>query len=89
MTAPASPTPVRLDREELRRTIAQVLDVDVAELTDDASFTDDLDVDSLMALEVVVVLEKAYGLRLDERELRSITSLDSAYRLLNARLAAA
>ncbi|WP_049579673.1 acyl carrier protein [Streptomyces sp. SBT349] len=87
-TSPSRPA-IRLDKEELRTTIAQVLDVEVAELTDDASFTDDLEVDSLMALEVVVVLEKTYGLRLDETELRSVTSLDSAYRLLSGRLSAA
>ncbi|MFH9263218.1 MULTISPECIES: acyl carrier protein [unclassified Streptomyces] len=78
-----------LDKEELRSTIAEVLDLDIDEVTDDASFTEDLEVDSLMALEVVVVLEKKYGLRLEERELRQITSLDNAYIVLLGKLPAA
>ncbi|WP_179892352.1 acyl carrier protein [Streptomyces sp. rh34] len=78
-----------LDKEELRSTIAEVLDLDIDEVSDDASFTEDLEVDSLMALEVVVVLEKKYGLRLEERELRQITSLDNAYSVLLGKLPAA
>ncbi|MEU7471476.1 acyl carrier protein [Streptomyces sp. NPDC044984] len=81
--------PVALDREELRHTVAEVLDLGVDEVSDDASFTEDLEVDSLMALEVVVVLEKKYRLRLEEHELRRITSLGNAYDVLLGKLGAA
>ncbi|CAL9399709.1 acyl carrier protein [Streptomyces sp. Tu 3180] len=77
-----------LDKEELRRIVAQVLDVDVAEITDDAEFVDDLEVDSLLALEIVVVLEKKYGVKLPESELRQIVTLQSAYDLLAGKLQA-
>lgn len=77
-----------LDKEELRSMVAQVLDVDVAEVTDDARFVDDLEVDSLLALEIVVVLEKKYGVRLPESELRQIVTLQSAYDLLTGKLQA-
>ncbi|MBL3669475.1 acyl carrier protein [Streptomyces sp. M2CJ-2] len=78
-----------LDKEELRATVAQVLDVEVSEVTDDANFVEDIEVDSLMALEVVVVLEKKYGVRLSETELRRITCLQNAYDLLLGKLQAA
>ncbi|RSS60893.1 acyl carrier protein [Streptomyces sp. WAC06614] len=78
-----------LDKEELRAVVAQVLDVDVAEVGDDVKFVDDLEVDSLMALEVVVVLEKKYGIKLAESELKHIVTLQSAYDLLGDRIAAA
>jgi acyl carrier protein len=78
-----------LDKEELRRIVARVLDVDVAEITDDAKFVDDLEVDSLLALEIVVVLEKQYGVKLPESELRQIVTLQSAYDLLAGKLQAA
>ncbi|GLZ32198.1 hypothetical protein Lesp02_43860 [Lentzea sp. NBRC 105346] len=77
-----------LDKEDLRRTVAEVLDVEVGDVTDEASFVDDLEVDSLMALEVVVVLEKKYGVRMREAELKQVTCLDSAYRLMLEKLAA-
>ncbi|MEV8597553.1 acyl carrier protein [Streptomyces sp. NPDC052012] len=75
-----------LDKEELRALVAQVLDVDVAEVTDDARFVDDLEVDSLMALEVVVILEKKYGIKLPESDLKQIVTLQSAYELLLGKL---
>lgn len=78
-----------LDKEELRRIVADILDVDADEVTDGASFVDDLGVDSLMALEVVVVLEKRYALRLEEHELRQVTSLENAYELLLGKLRSA
>ncbi|MCB5181524.1 acyl carrier protein [Streptomyces antimicrobicus] len=78
-----------LDKEELRAVVAQVLDVDVAEVTDHVRFIDDLEVDSLMALEIVVVLEKKYGIKLPESDLKQITTLQSAYDVLLARLATA
>ncbi|MBM7054386.1 MULTISPECIES: acyl carrier protein [Streptomyces] len=82
-------TPTVLDKEELRAVVAQVLDVEPSEVTDDASFVDDLEVDSLMALEVVVVLEKRYGVKLPESELKRIVTLQSAYELLLGKLDAA
>ena len=75
-----------LDREDLRQTVAEVLDIDDDDLTDDAHFIDDLEVDSLMALEVMVVLEKKYGVKLEESELKQVITLEKAYRLLEAKL---
>ncbi|GAA3858593.1 MULTISPECIES: acyl carrier protein [Streptomyces] len=79
--------PATLEKEDLRATVAQALDVEVADLTDDASFVDDLEVDSLMALEVVVVLEKKYGVKLPQSELKEITTLQTAFDLLSRKLA--
>ncbi|MGV9319642.1 acyl carrier protein [Streptomyces sp. NPDC003660] len=78
-------TPV-LDKEQLRDLVADILDLDVAEVTDEAHFTEDLDVDSLMALEIIVRLEKAYGVKLAEADLVSITSLQGTYELLADKL---
>ncbi|MBX7553611.1 acyl carrier protein [Streptomyces sp. tea 10] len=77
-----------LDKEELRTLVAEVLDVDVVAITDEARFVDDLEVDSLMALEVVVVLEKKYGIKLPESDLKQIVNLRSAYELLLSKSAA-
>ncbi|MEU6479399.1 acyl carrier protein [Streptomyces sp. NPDC047017] len=75
-----------LDKEDLRRTVADVLDVDESELTDQAQFVDELGVDSLMALEVMVVLEKKYAVKLGESELKEVTCLQRAYDLLAGKL---
>jgi acyl carrier protein len=73
---------VALDKEELRTLIADTIDQDAEDVTDTASFTDDLDVDSLMALEVTMVLERKYQVKLKEERLPEVTSLQAAYDLL-------
>lgn len=74
---------MKLSKEELRHMLANVLDVDVAEVTDTAEFVEDLGVDSLMALEVLVALEKQDQIKLDEAKLIEMRSLDSVYSLLS------
>jgi acyl carrier protein len=80
--------PAELDKDELRHTVADILDVDAADVVDDANFMEDLAVDSLMALEVVVVLEKRYAVKFSEAELRQVVSLQQAYDLLAGKLRA-
>ncbi|MFF3396704.1 acyl carrier protein [Streptomyces sp. NPDC002669] len=75
-----------LDLEQLRAIIAEVLDVEVADIGDDTNFADDLEIDSLMALEVVVVLEKRYQVKLREEELKQVTCLKAAHDLLQQKL---
>ncbi|MEU8409485.1 acyl carrier protein [Micromonospora sp. NPDC048842] len=87
MTDTARPASVlTIDKEELRGRIATVLDIDPAEVTDDAHFAEDLEVDSLLALEITVRLEREYGVKLDEKELAAVTSLQATYDLLNRKL---
>jgi 3-oxoacyl-[acyl-carrier-protein] synthase II len=78
---------IKLDLDDLRNTVAMVLDVDVSEVTDDASFVEDLGGDSLLAMEIVVVLEKKYQIKFAEDELAELTSLPKAYELLASKLA--
>ncbi|MEU1806353.1 acyl carrier protein [Streptomyces sp. NPDC019937] len=75
-----------LDLDELRTFVAEVLDVEEEEVTDEADFVKDLGVDSLMALEVMVELEKKYAVKLEEREMKSITTLRKVHDLLASKL---
>jgi acyl carrier protein len=79
---------VSLDKEDLRRTVAEILEVSPEELTDDVEFVADLGVDSLIALEVVVRLERKYGMKLDESKLDEITCMAAVYEMMLAKLAA-
>jgi acyl carrier protein len=75
-----------VDREELRAIVAQALDLPAADVTDEADFREDLEVDSLMALEIMVLLERRYGIKLDESELEHMTSLERVDRLVTAKI---
>lgn len=88
MPESAAPATPGVDIEELRELIADVIDVDVAEVSDDASFTEELDVDSLLALEIVVRLEKRYGVKMADDELASVTSLRTTRDLLARKMVA-
>ena len=76
------------DPEELRRFVADVLDLDPESLTDDAHFTADLGVDSLKALEVLVALERKYQIKISEDEVRDMTSFAEVRELVEDKLAA-
>ncbi|MEU8872278.1 acyl carrier protein [Streptomyces javensis] len=80
------PTP--LDLEDLRRTIAEVFCVDPGEVTDETRFVEDLGGDSLLALEVIVALEKKYAVRFAESDVRGLTTLPRTYDVLADKLGA-
>ncbi|SBW22632.1 MULTISPECIES: acyl carrier protein [Protofrankia] len=77
---------ITVDREELRGLVADALERSPAEVTDDADFISELDLDSLMALEIVVRVEKRYRIKVKDEEFTSITSLNGVYDLLTAKL---
>lgn len=77
-----------IDRDTLRNLVADVLDVDPAVVTDDAHFVDDLDVDSLMALELAVTLERDFGIKIESEEVGEVQRLRDVEALLDRKRAA-
>ncbi|MFB7183298.1 acyl carrier protein [Streptomyces sp. NPDC056257] len=80
---------VALDIEDLRETIANILDIDTAEVTDDADFVEELDMDSLLALEILVSLERKYQVKIGEEHMQEVRSLRSTHNLLATKLESA
>jgi acyl carrier protein len=71
-------------REKLRAIVAEVAEID--EVPDGKPFKD-LGIDSMMAIEIVADVERAYKIKIPETELEQITDLDSVVRLVQAKLA--
>jgi acyl carrier protein len=67
---------------DLRQTMAEILDVPPETITDEAHFINDLGVDSLMALEIMVALEKKYQIKIPEKDLMRITCLNNVYEIV-------
>ena len=61
--------------KELRSLIAEIIEVEEEKITLDASFVEDLGMDSMMALEILAAIEKKYKLRIPEEHLTKITNL--------------
>ena len=68
--------------EEIRAGLAEILnevaDVDTADVTDDKSFTDDLDVDSLSMVEVAMAAEEKFGVKIPDDELPKLKTVGDA-----------
>jgi acyl carrier protein len=77
------------DKGEIRAILADVLEREPAEITDEAKFATELGVDSLVALEVVVALERRYGVKLDESKLAELTCLHAVHEMMLTAMAAA
>ena len=73
--------------DELRQKIVEVLaeefELDPQIMSPEATLYDDLGLDSLDAVDMVVVLEKSFGMKLtDEEALRSIRTMDDLFQFI-------
>ncbi|MEU5366061.1 acyl carrier protein [Streptomyces sp. NPDC005925] len=75
-----------LDVEELRAVVAGALELPVEEVTDDARFKEDLEVDSLISLEIAVRIEERYGVKIDESQLTELGKFRLVRELVEAGL---
>ena len=84
-----------LDRQQvfelIRDRLADILEVDPATITEGASFTDDLDADSLALIELVEALEdelgeRSVGFRIDDEDLEDLKTVRDAVDYVVARL---
>jgi acyl carrier protein len=80
-------TTATLEKESLRELVADALDVELEDVTDDALYVEDLGVDSLMGLEILVQLEKKFGVKISEKEFGEITNFGQTYSLLSSKIA--
>lgn len=73
--------------DELRQKVVTVLaeefELDPEQMGPEATLYDDLGLDSLDAVDMVVVLEKTFGMKMtDEEALRSIRTMEDLYTFL-------
>ena len=61
--------------EELRNMVAEILEVPEAKLTLNADFFNDLNVDSLKAIEIVAAFERKYRVIIPEKDIPNIRNL--------------
>jgi acyl carrier protein len=69
----------------LRDIVAGAADLDADEVTPEALLYDDLCVDSLQKLEIVVRIERAFGVKLTDHEAVGVRRLTDALELLRVK----
>ena len=61
---------------DIKNLIAEIIEKDPSEINPDAKFTEDLGVDSMMALEILAGIEKKYKITIPEEKLVALTTLN-------------
>ncbi len=77
--------------ELIRDRLADILEIDAATITEGASFSDDLEADSLALIELVEMLEeelseRSVGFRIDDEDLEDLKSVRDAVDYVVGRL---
>jgi acyl carrier protein len=64
--------------EQVKTVLSDKLGIDDSEITEDASFEEDLGADSLDLVEVVMDLEDQFGLKIPDEDARGLTTVGKA-----------
>jgi acyl carrier protein len=73
----------------VKEIIAEQLGVEESEVTDSASFIDDLGADSLDTVELVMAFEEAFELEIPDEDAEEIQTVSDAVRYISAKMAEA
>jgi acyl carrier protein len=65
-------------RKEVRRLVAEITERSPEEVSDTALFLEDLGIDSLMAIEMLVAVDKKYRIQIPEEEFGTIKNVNDA-----------
>lgn len=72
--------------QKVKEIIAEQLGVDIAEVTTEASFIDDLGADSLDTVELVMAFEEAFGIEIPDEDADKLQTVGSALEYLNGKI---
>ena len=67
-----------MELEKLKMIIADVLNVDTAEITEDTTFVDDLGADSLDIFQIIMGIEEEFDIEIDNDEAEKISTVQDA-----------
>ena len=73
-------------KTSIKEAIHQVTGVDTANISDSASYADDLGLDSLAILEIAVAVETQFKFHATDEELSSIRTLEDTVNLVKRRI---
>lgn len=72
--------------DKFKSCAVEVLQVPEEKLTLDARFSDDLEADSLEVVELVMALEEAFDITVDETELEGVETVGQAFELVSSKI---
>jgi len=72
--------------ERVKKIIVELLGVDPAKVTMEASFRDDLEADSLDLVELIMAFEEEFGGEISDEEAKQITTVGEAVKYVQERM---
>jgi acyl carrier protein len=80
------PSTARALRTHIETLIAEVLDLDPAQMTGDARLRDDFGLDSLDLIDLAMAVETRLGIEISDRQLEALVTLGDAIQYVTAAL---
>ena len=76
-------------RQAVRKLVAEITERGPEEISDTALFIEDLGIDSLMAIEMLVSIDKKYKIQISEEEFGKIKNVNDAVQVVERTMAGA
>ena len=64
-------------KQRIADIVCEILEINPSELTDTSRFVEDHNADSLRAIEILAILEREFGIEIDQSELAKMVNLDA------------
>jgi len=74
-------------KKEIKSALSAIMEIDAAEIDDEANLAEVLGLDSLQALELVVKLERKYKIEIPQEELRKFKNVNSVTEIVASYIA--
>ena len=72
-----------MELEKLKEIIADVLNVDADDITEDTTFVDDLGADSLDIFQIIMGIEETFDIEIDNDDAENIATVGDAVEQIN------
>lgn len=72
--------------DKVKNIIALQLDIDVEDITIDASFMEDLGTDSIDTVELIMAFETEFGIDIPEDEIEGLQTVDNVIKYIESKL---
>lgn len=78
MNLPADRNPARPSADDIRQIVADVLEMEAVDISEEGDLVDDYEADSLLIIEITARLENSYGIQIPQQtvaELRNVKAI--------------
>ena len=72
--------------EDIKKILVETANVDVSKVTEEATLSEDLGIDSLDSVEIVLELESAYDIKIEDEEIQNLKTVGDIMKLVESKI---